>query len=211
MKEIISDDLKNAISNLTDKEKDKLIFRLLKKDLLLAEKLKFELVGTNSVDEEREELKEKLNKTFQVYFAEIHNCGLMLMELREMSSAITKHVKITKDKVGEIALNCFIIKNTLELKQSKILSSSYNNSYTLCIYIISKMFKILILIQKQHEDLQLEFKADVKAIGKLIGNLPPVIRIAINNGFDVNWLLQYNLSENFEVIYKRLREQGFLR
>jgi len=46
-------EFKEALRHLPIKEKDKLIVRLLKKDLNLAKRLMFELVDTRSVDEHR--------------------------------------------------------------------------------------------------------------------------------------------------------------
>ena len=50
-------EFKRALELLPGKEKDKLILRLLKKDLKLASKLRFELVDTDSVQDKREKLK----------------------------------------------------------------------------------------------------------------------------------------------------------
>jgi len=52
------DDFKQAISNLPSKEKDKLILRLLKHDVVFSKRLFFELIEVKSVDELREELNE---------------------------------------------------------------------------------------------------------------------------------------------------------
>lgn len=43
-------EFKEALSHLPSKEKDKLVLRLLRKDLLLANRLLFELVNTNTVE-----------------------------------------------------------------------------------------------------------------------------------------------------------------
>ena len=50
-------EFKKALQLLPDSEKDKLILRLLKRDLNLANKLRFELVDTESVQDKREQLK----------------------------------------------------------------------------------------------------------------------------------------------------------
>ena len=49
-------EFKEALSHLPSKEKDKLILQLLKKDLVLANRLLFELVNTNTVEEQREKV-----------------------------------------------------------------------------------------------------------------------------------------------------------
>ena len=49
-------DFKDAIGRLTDKEKDKLILRLLKKDINLANQLYFQLLETRSLEQLRTEI-----------------------------------------------------------------------------------------------------------------------------------------------------------
>ena len=58
---MFSKEFKKAIQELPNTEKDKLIFRLLKRDLDLANRLHFELVDTETVEEKRREslLKQK--------------------------------------------------------------------------------------------------------------------------------------------------------
>ena len=53
---ILPKELKEAITHLSSTEKDKLIFRLLKKDLALANRLLFELVSSETVEEKRKKI-----------------------------------------------------------------------------------------------------------------------------------------------------------
>jgi len=53
-------EFKKALHLLSDADKDKLILRLLKHDLNLANQLLFELVATDSVEDRREKLKERI-------------------------------------------------------------------------------------------------------------------------------------------------------
>ena len=55
-------EFKTAIHNLSDLEKDKLILRLLRKDLDLANRLYFELVDTETVEQKREQLAKIISK-----------------------------------------------------------------------------------------------------------------------------------------------------
>ena len=95
----------------------------------------------------------------------------------------------------------------LQLNNDRIASDKYGKAYTLCIYIIAKVFKILLLIQKQHEDLHIDFKEDIITLGKLIGQNPNLMQSAIYNGLDVNWLIQFNIPENINEIYKNIRKK----
>ncbi len=204
-------EFKKALQLLPDNEKDKLILRLLKHDLNLANKLRFELVDTDSAEDKREQLKNRMIKRIQWATERYYSPGILLMDIRDISGEINEHVSITKDKFGEISLNCIMLRQLLELNNERIGAETYDKAYTLCIYIVARIFKILILIQKQHEDLHLEFREDVQAIGKLIGNNRHLMKAAIPNGLDVNWLIQFEIPKNIAAIYKTLRESGLLK
>jgi hypothetical protein len=63
-------DFKDALAQLPNKEKDKLILRLLKKDLSLANQLYFQLLDTRSVDELRNIVERKIEHS--LYFRNNH-------------------------------------------------------------------------------------------------------------------------------------------
>jgi len=91
------------------------------------------------------------------------------------------------------------------------LNSKPKDFYTLCIYIIARAFKILLLIKIQHEDLHLDFRESVETLGNLIGENDVLMRFAINNGLDVNWLINFEIPENIVAIHKEIRANGFLK
>lgn len=204
-------EFKRALELLPGKEKDKLILRLLKKDLKLASKLRFELVDTDSVQDKREKLKSAIIEDVQRASDTYYSPGYLLMDARTISGKINEHVYITKDKVGEITLNCALLRKLLELNSQRIAAERYGKSYTLLIYIIARIFKILMLIQKQHEDLHLEFRDDIEAIGNLLGSNSLLMKAAIHNGLDVNWLIRFEIPDSIADIYKDLRERGLLK
>lgn len=182
-------ELKKALQMLSDKEKDKLILRLLKRDLQLANRLRFELVDTDSVDDKREQVRNQIVKGIYSATNRYYSPGDLLMDVRAISGMINDHVSITKDKLGEISLNCMMLRLLLEQNNDRIASEPRDKSYTLCVYIIARVFKILMLIQKQHEDLHMEFRDEIETIGKLIGHNHNLMKMAIYNGLDVNWLI----------------------
>ena len=204
-------EFKKALQLLPDSEKDKLILRLLKRDLNLANKLRFELVDTESVQDKREQLKNRIIRRIQLATDRYYSVGYLLMDIRDISGEINQHVAITKDKFGEISLNCLMLKQMLELNNERIGTEKYGKAYTLCIYIIARIFKILMLIQKQHEDLHLEFNDDIATLGKLIGNNHHLMKTANLNGLNVNWLIEFNIPNNIADIYKTLRENGLFK
>lgn len=204
-------EFKKALQLLPIEAKDKLILRLLKHDLQLASRLRFELVDTNSVQDKREQVRNSVIKRIQLATERCYSIGYLLMDVREISGEINEHLSITNDKLGEISLNCLMLRNLLELNNGLISTEKQDKAYTLCIYIVARVFKILLLIQKQHEDLHLEFKEDIEVIGKLMGDNHNLMKTAINNGLDVNWLIQFNIPRNIAVIHKTLRENGLLK
>jgi len=204
-------ELKDAISQLSSKDKDKLIFRLLKKDLVLANQLLFELVSNENVEEKRAQVKKQLSNLIELATFRFHSPGWLNMDVREMSGIINEHVTITKDKYGEAYLNLWMITEILERNKEKILSASIGKSEKFCVAVIARVFKILLLIKKLHEDYRVEFEDDLTKLGRLIGENKYLMKFAIYNGLDVNWLIQVEIPENLEEIYKDLRDRGYLR
>ncbi len=204
-------EFKKALQNLPSEEKDKLILRLLKKDLVLANQLLFQLVDTDTVEQKRTYIENELTRYLKKSMERYYSLGIFLMDIRFASGKINDHVSITKDKFGEISLNIQMLIESIQHVKLYILNTKPKDSYTTCIYIIARAFKILLLIKAQHEDLHLEFRDSVIKLGKLIGENDVLMRHAINNGLDVNWLLQFEIPENIVAIHKEIRANGFLK
>tara|TARA_R110002051_G_scaffold218589_1_gene282411 strand:+ start:55 stop:708 length:654 start_codon:yes stop_codon:yes gene_type:complete len=206
-------EFKEALSHLSAKEKDKLILRLLKKDLVLANRLLFELVNTNTIEEQRNKLEERL-----IYlvnrFAEngYYSIGYLNFEVRDLSGLINEHVSITKDKFGEAHLNLIMINKVLEVNKDFILNSKPPaKTRKFCIAVIARAFKIVMIVQKLNDDFLIEFESNLKKLGELIVDNKFLITEAIRNGFDVNWLLNGEIPEDIAVIHKQIRAAGFLK
>ena len=204
-------EFKKALQSLADKEKDKLILRLLRSNLPLANRLRFELVDTDSVEDKREQVRLRVIKRIRQAVERYYSAGYLLMDVREISGEINEHVAVTKDKQGEISLNCIMLRQLLEQSNERIAMEKRGRSYTLCIYIVARVFKVLMLMQKQHEDLHLEFRDDIEAIGVLIGRNHNLMQVAIDNGLDVSWLVRFDIPQDVASIYRDLRDNGLLR
>lgn len=204
-------EFKKAIQELPSIEKDKLIFRLLKKDLDLANRLHFELVDTDTVEDKRMVFKELMFKKINQITERFYSIGYLLQDIRYISGDISEHVRITKDKFGEISLNLKMLNQLLKLNNVRIQNQSYAKAYTMCIYIIARAYKIMLLIKSIDEDYFLDFKDDLSILGELIGNNPLLMKTAINNGLDVNWLINGEIPLDIVAFHKNLREQGYLK
>lgn len=204
-------EFKQAIQELPSAEKDKLIFRLLKRDLDLANRLHFELVDVETVEDKRASFEIDMLKKINYFSERFYSVGYLLQDTRFLSGEITNHVKITKDKFGEISLNMKMLIYLLTTNNERIQSQNYSKAYTLCIYVIARAFKILLLIKAIDEDYFIDFKEDLALLGELIGQNHMLMRTAINNGLDVNWLLSGEIPEDIVAMHKEIRANGFLK
>lgn len=206
-----SKEFKEAISHLPAKEKDKLLFRLLKKDLILAKRLEFELISPQTVDERRAEMKQSITEEVQRISANFYSPGYLNMDIRYISGSITEHVKITKDKFGEASLNLHLLIEVLKGNSQNISNQSFHKARKLCVAIIARAYKILLLIYKLHEDYFIDLEDELKELGLLIGKNHYLMKHAIFNGFDVNWLIQGEIPEDIVEFHKDLKSKGYLK
>jgi len=208
---IIPKELKEAISHLPSIEKDRLIFRLLKKDEILTERLLFELIGEKTVDERRDDVQKILESHLFISNKNFYSAGYLHLDVRTMSGIISHHVAVTKDKFGEAWLNLWMLNETLDLNKKNLLFQRNKNDEKFFVGVISRTFKILLIINKLHDDFLYEFSEGLEKLGNLIADNSYMMKTAINNGLDVNWLIKNEIPENIIDIHKELRQNGFLR
>lgn len=204
-------EFKEAIQNLNSADKDKLIFRLLKYDLDLANQLHFELVSTETVEERRIKMQLEVTKKSMQLSERFYSFGYLLMDVRYLSGNINEHVRITKDKFGDAHLNLFMLNEVLRVNAIRLENAKPNDVYKINIYIVARTFKILLLIKAMHEDFLMEFTDDLHKLGQRISQNRLLFKAAINNGLDVNWLLVGEIPENIVAIHKELRANGYLK
>ena len=205
-----SKEFKQALSEFSPTEKDKLIFRLLKKDKLLSKKLYFELIDPETADDKRNTMESYLKERITDLSKHIGNPKYFLVLVRKLSGEITEHVKVTTDKFGDVFLNLFLVNTILE-HNDKLSRQRFDAVYKLYIYLINKIIKALIQIQKLDEDYWLEFDEILTDIDFQLHENLYLEKLCINNGLDFNWLKCENIPDHFELIVKDIRSQGFLK
>ena len=205
-----SKEFKAALSQFSSKEKDKLIFRLLRKDKLLSKKLYFELIEEETTDDKRNKMESYLKERITDLSKHIGNPKYFLVLVRKLSGEITEHVKVTTDKFGDVFLNLFLVNTILE-HNDKLSRQRFDAVYKLYIYLINKIIKALIQIQKLDEDYWLEFDKILTDIDFQLHENLYLEKLCINNGLDFNWLKCENIPDHFELIVKDIRSQGFLK
>jgi hypothetical protein len=158
----IPDSLKKAIVQMPVKDKDKLLLRLVGKDPLLVDRLNFELLeGSDTLLERRSAIK---NRIIKIAGMAQHSPGWLMMDMRSLSGDITQHVKITKDKYGEIELSIQLV-NTFFDNHPDLLTKYSSRSDKCSLYIAKKTQAILKLLAKLDEDYYVDFESEM---GKLL-------------------------------------------
>jgi hypothetical protein len=169
----ISDELKAVISQLSNKEKDKLLFRLIAKDEKLVRKLIFELLEEGTTLEQRsEETLQLIQKSIPPKDAYGLTPGYLLMDLRTINARITEHVAATKDKLGEVTLTTFMLHESIKRHSEMLNKFPARRSDTLAPYMIKRVQFILAKAAKLHEDYHLEFRRPLNEVLEFIWNFP---------------------------------------
>ncbi|MCU7615412.1 deoxyuridine 5'-triphosphate nucleotidohydrolase [Chryseobacterium sp. GMJ5] len=205
-----SKEFKTALSNFSSVEKDRLIFRLLKKDKLLSKKLYFELIDPETADQKRSQMEEYIAEKVLLASKYIGNPKYFLVIIRKLSAEITEHVKITTDKFGEVSLHLILV-NTILNSNEKLNQQRFDNIYKLYIYLINKVIKALILIKKLDEDYWIEIDEYLEDLKNKIHENTYLEKLCINNSFDFDWLKCEQIPDHLDLIVKDIRNQGFLK
>lgn len=185
----ISEELKKAIKNLPEPEKDKLLLRLIAKDCMLIAKLTHQLLE-DEVDAEAQ--REALSRQMQAHFASEgfeawnHTPGLVMMEQRSFSGAISRHVKITKDKYGEIQLTLLLV-NMPFRAQSKILYDNQHRADKFASYVCKKAQDIFKKLAKIDRDYYVEFEKDVNEMLEHLRHYPPTQSLMAEYQLTFRW------------------------
>lgn len=156
-------ELKQEILDLTEKEKNQLLIRLINKDQLLIEQLHFRLLE-NEFDliQRFEDLKQEIDTTLQQNLKNIINARfnsgskLYLKLLRSLSGKINHFAKVTKSFENEIELRTFLLIESSKLYK-KVQNEDSVFGFKTRIYQATRVKAILKLWEKLHEDLQYDF------------------------------------------------------
>ncbi|MDX2133188.1 MAG: hypothetical protein SFV52_00275 [Saprospiraceae bacterium] len=184
----LNDRLKNAISALPGKEKDKLLFRLVAKDAKLIRRLEFELLeGGETRDDRSQELRDNIVKNLAKSGDDVMTPGWVLMELRFWNARITEHVQATKDKEGEVALTLFMLNESLRRHRAMILRYPDHRSATLADYLVRRADALMTKAGKLHEDLRWELRKDMNELLAHIWAIPRSAKLAGPFGLPKEW------------------------
>ncbi|NQD71484.1 hypothetical protein HP439_12195 [Sphingobacterium shayense] len=159
-------DLKEAVLKLSQKEKDKLLVRLVGKDKMLMKQLHYQLLeGEENLNERIEILKstlcdlfrnmQKENKTSRSYNFEKN----LTANIRRANGLVNEHEKITKDKFSDVECRLLVLNEVFELYPNLFSPTSYYSSPKLLTYIQTRVRSVVTKYEKLHEDFQFDLRS----------------------------------------------------
>ncbi|CAH0996033.1 hypothetical protein EMA8858_02163 [Emticicia aquatica] len=163
-------ELEKAVLSLPSKDKDKLLIKLIGKSELLIQQLHFQLLEDESdLKIKREEIRNSILRISKMY----HDTpGWMMMDMRELNGRITHHVKVTKDKYGEVELTLYLL-NSFFQNQLTHLEYYSGKTDSIALYIAKRTEFILNKLPKLHPDYYVEFERDINKLLENVHNYCP--------------------------------------
>ena len=157
-------ELKIEILALPQKEKDKLLLRLVAKDKVLTEHLHFLLLeDETNLNERVALLKQEIIDTNK----NLHTAKDVLINLRKQLKLINHFFKVTKANFEDVELRIFLLNCTTTEFKSKFFSSFKNYDQLFSVFFVKSVLATLKKFDKLHEDLQFDLKEDLnKLLGK---------------------------------------------
>ncbi|MCD8540840.1 MAG: hypothetical protein LRY55_14535 [Leadbetterella sp.] len=163
-KKKITPELEEAILNLPQKEKNKLLIRLVNKDSLLTEQLQYRLLENTEADLRYRilDIKESIDAAFGTQRMPLKD---ILSHTREKVGLINRFAKVTKDKQGELELliHLFLASNAA-FDQHRVTLRDFLLKTKYKQYGSSKTEKMKLLLDVLHEDYRIEFEEDLAQI-----------------------------------------------
>ena len=205
------EDFKTALAQLSSVEKDKLLWRLIKRDELLARRLEYELLAPYDAIDKRNDLSELIQNRILSFTGRRERLSSILSQFRYLSGDISRHVYITKDKVGEISLNLILLQVAMQLLNNESYLFGGKTTQKYVVYMLNKMYRACMMINKLHPDFHIELEDDAVKLGEIIEANNDLMKYVNHHKFNVNWLLDFDIPEDLDHHYKAVKKQGLLR
>lgn len=154
-------ELKIEIVALPQKDKDKLLLRLVAKDKVLTEHLHFVLL------EEEEDLRNRVAKIKEEIIntdKSLTTAKEVLVNLRKLMKSINHFFKVTKSNFEEVELRIFLLNHTAIEFKGRSFSSFKNYEQLFGIFFVKSVAATLKKFEKLHEDLQFDLMEDLNKL-----------------------------------------------
>lgn len=158
-------ELKEAILNLPEREKDKLLIRLINKDKMLIKQLHYRLLeDEHDLSLRIERLKEKIKSLADKEYLVVENTIIisniknLLTLLRLQNALVNEHEKVTKDMFSVVECKLYILETTFYRYPVLFRKTLSNNTEKLHKYISTQLRITFTKFDKLHEDLQFDLQ-----------------------------------------------------
>lgn len=154
-------ELKTEILALPQKDKDKLLLRLVARDKVLTEHLHFLLL------ESEEDLKERvkaIKKEIIQIEEKVETAKDVLVKLRKLIALINHFFKVTKADFEEVELRIFLLNHTPTTFKPRFFSSFKNYEQLFAVFYVKSILATLKKFEKLHEDLQFDLHEDLNKL-----------------------------------------------
>ena len=154
-------DLRRALLDLPQKEKDQLLTRLVAQDPILTEQLSFRLLeGEDALEVRRLRLSQQINDPVRGYHPTPND---LLVILRQLQARLTYHAKITGDTFGEIELSWRLLTNVFQ-HQPQVVARLHGPTQPLLQHLVRRTQDTLRQTQRLHEDYHLELASAANTV-----------------------------------------------
>ena len=169
----LDDQLKVAIVQMPQKEKDKLLLRLVVKDKKLVSRLTFELLeGSATRDSRAADVRSLIEEGLPRSSQRDNTPGWLLMAIRSLNGQITAHVNTTKDKPGEVILGAFLLAEAIR-RNDEMLRKMARRADTIAPYMVKRAADLIKKAARIHEDYYMEFRTDLTEVLWFLHSYPP--------------------------------------
>jgi len=159
-------DLKEEIKSLPEKEKDKLLLRLIAKDKVLTEHLHFKLLeDEHDLVTRYEKLMALIDETVKELWSDKRLTSKdTLLKMRKLNGSINHHFKVTKDVTTEMELRIHLLNRIpLDFKEG-VFSPQHKFNEKLFVYFVKSSASVLNKYYKLHEDLQFDLRESLNSV-----------------------------------------------
>ena len=205
------EDFKTALAQLSSVEKDKLLWRLIKRDELLALRLEYELLAPYDAIDKRNDLSELIQDRILSFTGRRERLSAILSQFRYLSGDISRHVYITKDKVGEISLNLILLQVAMQLLNNESYLFGGKTTQKYVVYMLNKLYRTCMMLNKLHPDFHIELEDDANKLGEIMNTNTDLMKYVNHHKFNVNWLLDFDIPDDLDNHYKAVKKQGLLK
>lgn len=157
----LSPNLRRALLQLPQKEKDQLLTRLVAQDAVLVEQLSYRLLeGPDALATRRHTLRTLVDDPVRGYHQSPND---LLVILRQLQARLAYHAKITDDAFGEVELSLRLLHNVFQY-QSELVARLHGPSQPLLQHLTKRTHEALKQAVRLHEDYHVELADTANAV-----------------------------------------------